>query len=147
MPFLGLGLVGPQQVVEELPLPDLSLQLQGATKGMGGPRLPWSHRPAQRHGPVADRRDEEMNVIRHDHIAADTPAAPRVHYAPLVQNDPMRDGISEQRPASECADRDEVDRVLRPDMVQAGQVPLAFHVGHYGESASSRQGCGYHDQG
>ena len=97
-----------------------------------GPRFPSPHEFGKGLGLVFGPA-EEVNVIRHDDIAAHCPAMPIPRHSPFTNQDSGYISSSENRATVMCAGGDEVDRRIDPDAVQAPQMPVGGHKCLWGD--------------
>ena len=87
IPLLTIALARAQHVIKELFLPDSSGEIELARYPLACPLLPCPHKDRQFLG-VQFGSAKEMNMIGHDHIAADYPAVAIVGIAPFIGENP-----------------------------------------------------------
>jgi hypothetical protein len=71
---------------------------------------------------------EKMNVIWHDHIAADRPAVAIARGRPFIDQDFGYLTPSEDRATVVRARREKVHRRINPDPVEAAQMLVSLHA-------------------
>ena len=114
-------------MIEELFLPDSSREIELACHPLACPLLPCPHKDRQflriQFGPA-----KEMNMIGHDHIAANCPTVTIVRIQPFIGQNSRSFVGSEDWSAFKSARCDEIGRPIDPNAFEPAQCLRIFIV-------------------
>jgi hypothetical protein len=118
LPFVAFG--GAQQMIEKLPLPKRRVQSSGAKNALCRPLFKSSNEPRQTDGLGGSAlATEEMQMIRHHDITTYCPTIAFGRSFKFLAQDGEGVPIRENPPPTLCAARDEIDRGIDPNRVEA----------------------------
>ena len=114
-------------MIEELFLPDSSREIELARHPLACPLLPCPHKDRQ-FLRIQFGSAKEMNMIGHDHIAANCPTVTIVRISPFIGQNPRNFIGSENWPAFKSARCDEIGRPIDPNAFEPAQMLRIFIV-------------------
>src|SRR5437868_14102244 len=121
IPLLTIALARAQHVIKELFLPDSSGEIELARYPLACPLLPCPHKERQ-FLRIQFGSAKEMNMIGHDHIAANCPTVTIVRIPPFIGQNPRNFIGSENWPAFKSARCDEIGRPIDPNAFEPAQM-------------------------
>src|SRR5438445_11172063 len=108
-------------MIEELFLPDSAREIELARHPLACPLLPCPHKERQ-FLRIQFGSAKEMNMIGHDHVAANCTTVTIVRISPFIAQNPRNFIGSENWPAFQRAPCDDIGRPIDPNAFDAAQV-------------------------